>query len=162
MALEEREPVPGPGPGPTPLSRESAVWAGYEERRKADQLDLSLAGGGVGVGIESASASGRGGLEEGVEEGKRERGYGLPTEEEIRAVLLRAAARTGGTADTNVGKEKGKEKGMTRAQLEVALTGTRWIVKLGLRERLDEVIERLGLAVEGEDRVVWRDDVRGE
>lgn len=113
------------------VRRDSPEWAAYEADRKADQLDLSLAGG-----------SGGGGHEE-----ERKTSYGLPTEEEIRAVLMRV--RSGASAGVGV-------VGMTRKQLEMTLQGDRPAMKLGLRERLDEVIGRKGLAVEGQDRLVWR------
>ena len=120
------------------VRRDSPEWAAYEADRKADQLDLSLAGGG---------GSGSGGGGGGGHEEERKTSYGLPTEEEIRAVLMRV--RSGASAGVGV-------VGMTRKQLEMTLQGDRPAMKLGLRERLDEVIGRKGLAVEGQDRLVWR------
>lgn len=85
----------------------------------------------------------------------RKTNYGLPTEEEIRAVLMRG--RTGSI--NNVGM---RVVGMTRKQLEMAIKGDRPAIKLGLKERLDEVIARKELAVEGSDRLVWREELTEE
>ena len=53
----DAEPMPMPAPtsvsmsmGDNAVSKDSRVWAEYQARRKADQLDLSLPGGGVGSG----------------------------------------------------------------------------------------------------------------
>lgn len=124
------------------VRRDSPEWAKYEADRKADQLDLSLAGGG-------------GGGDHGEE---RKTSYGLPTEEEIRAVLMRARSGSGsGASSAGAGVV-----GMTRKQLEMALKGDRPGIKLGLGERLDEVIGRKGLAVEGRDWLVWREELGEE
>jgi hypothetical protein len=136
-AVEDPVPAPAPALGDGGgVPRDSAVWMKYEAQRKPDQLDLSLAGGG---------GAGRGGRDGGKRERELEQekrtNYGLATEEEIRAVLVRAK----GTA------------GMTRRQLEMGLKGNRPVMKFGLKERLNEVIGRKGLAVEGGDRLVWRE-----
>ena len=85
----------------------------------------------------------------------RKTNYGLPTEEEIRAVLMRG--RTGSINNVGMGVV-----GMTRKQLEMGLKGDRPAIKLGLKERLDEVIARKELAVEGGDWLVWREEMREE
>jgi hypothetical protein len=166
------EPVRAPvSVGGDAVPRDSAEWAEYEARRKADQMDLPLAradGSAASGGGGRDSGSGRkkgggvgvvGGFERQQqqqqqqqdhhheEEGKTN--YGLPTEEEIRAVLLRG--RASGKAGMGV-------VGMTRKQLEMGLKGNRPAMKLGVEERLDEVIGRKELGVEGSDRLVWRDE----
>ena len=179
----------GPIPAPVTVdgeavSRDSPAWAEYTAGRKADQLDLLLAGGGSGVGgVRGGGGSGGGkdigsgrkkvggvgtvgGFEEPHQQYQqyqphqhqgedRKTNYGLPTEEEIRAVLVRA--KTGSSDNMRMGVV-----GMTRKQLEMALKGDRPAIKLGVRERLDEVIARKELSVEGRDWLVWRDELRDE
>jgi len=152
------------------VPRDSPEWAEYEARRKVDQLDLSLAGGGAGAGAggkdngRGRKKAGRvdtiGGIEEQQQhehehEEERKTNYGLPTEDEIRAVLIRRGAKSGGASG---GGGRGGVVGMTRKQLEMALKGNRPAIKLGLGERLDEIIARKGLGAEGRDWLVWRDD----
>ena len=171
VALDE------PAPVPVPVPRDARGWAEYEARRRADQLDLSLAGGSIGVGSGGGSGSGRkkgpgvvgagGGFVEHEYE-ERKPSYALPTEEDIRAVLVGSQAGAGAGAGVKAGERGGEREGgsarvgMTRRQLEMALKGDRLAVKLGLRERLDEVIARRELGVEGSDWLVWRDDVTEE
>ena len=146
-ALEKsvRSPVSVDG-GAVP--RDSAEWAEYERRRKVDQLDLSLAGG-----FEQQQKQQQQQQQDDGEE--RKTSYALPTEDEIRAVLMRGRGAADGSGNVNT---KGILKvGMTRKQLEMALKGKRPVMKLGLKERLDEVIGRKELDVEGRDRLVWRE-----
>ena len=181
--LEEPEPAPVSIDGGEAVSRDSAEWAAYEEGRKADQLDLLLAGGsggrgGGGSGGGKDIGSGRkkiggvgtvGGFEEQQYEHQqpqprphphqnqhqgedRKTNYGLPTEEEIRAVLVRAKTRSSDKMRMGV-------VGMTRKQLEMVLKGDRPSMKLGLKERLDEVIGRKEMSVEGRDLLVWREEM---
>lgn len=163
VALDE------PARVPVPVPRDARGWAEYEARRRADQLDLSLAGGSSAVGGGGGSrmkGAGVGFVEHENEE--RKTSYALPTEEDIRAVLVGSQAGAGAGAGVKAG-ERGRERegesarvGMTRMQLEMALKGDRPAPKLGLRERLDEVIARRELGVEGSDWLVWRDDVTEE
>ena len=165
MALDE------PARVPVPVPRDARGWAEYEARRRADQLDLSLAGGSSAVGGGGGGGSrmkGAGGGFVEHEHEERKASYALPTEEEIRAVLVGSQAGAGAGMGVKAG-ERGREReggsarvGMTRMQLEMALKGDRPAPKLGLRERLDEVIARRELGVEGSDWLVWRDDVTEE
>jgi hypothetical protein len=171
-----RAPVSAGGGGAVP--RNSPEWAEYEANRKADQLDLSLAGGGSGDGRGRKNA-GRVGAMGGIEEQQqqqqqqqhghqheheheheeeRKTSYGLPTEEEIRAVLMRTRAKSGGASASAGGAGGGSVVGMTRKHLEMTLKGNRPAIKLGLEERLDEIIARKGLGVQGRDWLVWRDE----
>lgn len=171
--LDTPVPVPGPlaGAGDA-VARDSREWAEYEARRRPDQLNLSIVGGavgssgssrkkGAGVGVGAV-----GGFEQHRHDEEGKTNYGLPTEEEIRAVLVRARAgakaKMSGGIGIGAGKGLGGETGMTRKQLEMALKGDRQAMKLGVRERLDEIIGRRELAVEGSDRLVWREQVGEE
>lgn len=174
--LEDPVPAPVTIDGEA-VSRDSPEWAEYASGRNADQLDLLVAGGGRGVKGGSGGGSGGGkdigsgrkkiGTVGGFEEPQhqqqqqqhqgedRKTNYGLPTEEEIRAVLVRA--KTGSSDTMRMGVV-----GMTRKQLEMALKGDRPAIKLGVRERLDEVIARKELNVAGRDWLVWREEMREE
>ena len=183
------EPVPVPGPIHTAgdaVPRDSPEWANYEAQRRPDQLDLWLPGrsGGGGTGAVGSGSGGRkkgegvvgmvGGFGEQQQQHRhhhheeRKTSYALPTEEEIRAVLVQAKSSANANANANtgigigagvgVGGGVGMGVGMTRTQLEMALKGNRPAPKLGLKEHLDEVIERKELGLEGSDRLVWREE----